>query len=80
VVFENHVAVNGETAGYTVGNGASSVVPVDLNGDGYPDLVLTNHQSVVVLVNDGLWPAEPGGINDSLENNPVRRYSPNSFF
>jgi hypothetical protein len=50
---------------YTIGDGASSVVPADLNGDGYPDLALTNHQSVVVPVNDGLWPADPGGIGDS---------------
>jgi hypothetical protein len=44
---------------YTVGGGANSRVPVDLIGDGYPDRVRTDHQSVVVLVNDGLWRADP---------------------
>jgi hypothetical protein len=50
------------TPEYT-GSALSSTAPID-GSAGYPDLVLTNHQSVVILVNDGLWPADPGGMSD----------------
>ena len=38
---------------YTLFGGGQSVAAVDLNGDGFPDIVVTTHARVAVLINQG---------------------------